>query len=76
MHSGEVKMWRAVIQRAIADAFNKKLADLEQIEALEWICNGGLDFEVVCDLANVTPKAVREFFSKKRIYELNRKTSN
>jgi thiamine monophosphate kinase len=64
---GEIKMWRAVVDRAIADTTDKKLQIRERIEALDWICNGGLDFQLVCDFANVSPNSVRKKWLKRLI---------
>jgi hypothetical protein len=66
-NDGEIKMWRAVIDRSIADVTDKKLQIQERIEALNWICDGGLDFEIVCDFANVSPHFVRRKLLEKKI---------
>jgi hypothetical protein len=36
------------------------------MEALRWLRDGGLDFEIVCDFANVSPQNVRKKFGRKR----------
>jgi hypothetical protein len=67
MHSGEEKMWQAVIDRAISDAMDKKLNEVEKTEAFNWLFFGGIDFEIVCDFANVAPNAARKKWLRKRI---------
>jgi hypothetical protein len=60
-------MWQAVISQAFIDSTNRRLPQRDRIEALRWLCNGGLDFEIVCDMANVSSDAVR----KKNVGEKN-----
>jgi predicted HTH domain antitoxin len=63
---GEIKMWRAVIATAINDAVNPKLYETGY-EALEWIYHGGIDFELVCEFAGVSPNAVRKELLRRRV---------
>jgi hypothetical protein len=66
MQKGEIGMWQAVINRAIADAIDEKLCESKRTEALDWIYNGGPYFEQACDFANVTPDAVRMELLRKK----------
>ncbi|GHT93653.1 hypothetical protein FACS1894122_09190 [Alphaproteobacteria bacterium] len=74
MCDGEVRMWRAIIKRAIADVIDSNVRERERKEAFDWICQGGRYFERACDCANVTPNAVRMELLKKRICKANRNT--
>jgi hypothetical protein len=58
-------MWRAVIEQAFTDATNWQLPRQDRMEALHWLRNGGLDFQIVCDLADVSPDAVRKKLMRK-----------
>lgn len=55
-----VSLWRAVIDRAIDDALlpPSRTALIEQAEA--WLGGNGKDFQLICYLAMLEPKFVRE----------------
>jgi hypothetical protein len=59
---GEIKMWKAVIERAMADAFSNRIGKATKRKIFDWFCGGGFDFDFVCDMANVFPKNVRKEF--------------
>jgi hypothetical protein len=67
MRYGEEKLWLAVIERAMSDITDKQLSIYERMEVFDWIYDGGLDFELVCDLANVSPNAVRKKLLEKKV---------
>jgi hypothetical protein len=62
MCTGEIKLWRAVINMAISDALNKRLNAWDRRAALHWLWRDNVDFFVVCDLAGVEPEAIRRGF--------------
>ncbi len=54
-------MWRNVVHLALADATDQRKSNaLHQSEALIWIERGGKDFFMVCDMADYSPKYVRD----------------
>jgi hypothetical protein len=67
MDYGEEKMWRAVLEQAFKDVTDRRLPRQDRIEALRWLRNEGLDFQIVCDLADVPPDAVRKKLGRKKV---------
>ncbi len=61
---GEKLLWRAVVDRAMADACgcvtNEKPVMRERMieGAVAWFERGGIDMRLVCDLADVDPQAL------------------
>lgn len=54
-------LWRNVIHLALADATDQITANaLNQSKALAWIERGGKDFILVCEMADYSPRYVRE----------------
>jgi len=80
--SPEVKLWRAVIKRAILDCcgifedskFNNRLATRHRIiyEAESWF-NLKEDFYQICDYANIEPDNVVEIKERAKRYFTNSK---
>lgn len=67
MRNGEVELWRAVILQAIKDANGGNgIGLLERNAAKNWFSRGGLDFELVCELAEIDSNAIRESFLESR----------
>ncbi len=59
----ERAIWRAVITQAFTDLRSnakKPMIKKAKIEAIEWIFNGGEDFDAVCLNAGYEPEIVRE----------------
>ena len=56
--SPETRLWETVLIRAIQDAMGDGNT-LEKSKAQTWIRNGGHNFKLVCDLADVDPLQVR-----------------
>ena len=56
-HSPEAKLWRAVIHRALLDAFTKpdRSGDpfRETVEARGWLTRGGCNLRDVCEFAGI-----------------------
>jgi hypothetical protein len=67
MLSGEEKMWRAVIERAVADAFSNRTGEATKRKIFDWFYGGGFDFDFVCDMANVSPANVRKKLLREKI---------
>jgi hypothetical protein len=67
MYKGEKKMWQAVIKQAISDSMDKNLSKTEKTEAANWLFFGGIDFQTVCDFANVAPNAARKEWLRRKI---------
>ncbi|MDR2067646.1 MAG: hypothetical protein LBP41_01500 [Holosporaceae bacterium] len=67
MLSGEEKMWRAVIERAITDAFSNRTCKATKREIFDWFYGGGFDFDFVCDMADVSPANVRRKLLREKI---------
>jgi hypothetical protein len=74
MLSGEEKMWRAIIERAIADAFSNRTSETTKRKIFDWFYEGGFDFNFVCDMANVSPENVRRVLLREKIRK--QKTTN
>ena len=80
--SNEIKLWRAVIKRAILDCcgifedskFNNRLATRHRIiyEAESWF-NLKEDFYLICDYANIEPDNVVEIKERAKRYFTNSK---
>lgn len=58
MVAGERRLWRAVVLQAIDDVFS--LNDRNQRAAIRWIFGNSKDFRMVCELAGVAPRWVRQ----------------
>ena len=65
--SGEVALWRAVIEQAMNDACTKPrvmpcgdrtFSSLESEKARDWFWRAGVDFGFVCDCADLNGSAV------------------
>ncbi|MBF0368299.1 MAG: hypothetical protein HQL52_02480 [Magnetococcales bacterium] len=56
--SAETRLWETVLIRAIQDALGEGNS-LEMSKARSWIRNGGHNFKLVCDLADVDPNRLR-----------------
>jgi hypothetical protein len=65
MIKGEIKLWQAVVAKAMSDALNPRLYRTRK-EAFKWIYNGGPHFEFVCDLAGVSPSTVKKELLKRK----------
>ena len=66
----ERSMWAKVVPHAIIDAtYQGKSAQgvLEKARADSWFRNGGHDFALVCSLAGLDPRSVREAYVEGRI---------
>ncbi len=68
--SGEVALWRAVIDQALQDAVAAKrimrygrptFADLERNKARNWFWRASADFGFVCDCADLDESAVASY---------------
>jgi hypothetical protein len=70
---GEIKMWRAVIRQAMTDALDKARTKHQRAQAFHWFYGGNPDFQTVCDLARVSPNAVRKGFLEKRIKRIEKR---
>lgn len=56
---GEVKLWRAVLVRAIKDAVGMDcVSRLIQEQAQRWLYRGDKDFKMVCQYAGYDPEQV------------------
>lgn len=64
--SGEEKLWRAVIARALADAYqlNCQASDYDRSMALSWLRRGNAHFRLVCALAGYDPGYVLRIAEK------------
>lgn len=63
--TGEILLWRAVIDRAARDAFGCTDSNLYRHQALRWFFQKSpKSFCFVCDLAELDPDAVRDHFFK------------
>lgn len=63
--TGEILLWRAVIDRAARDAFGCTDSNLYRHQALRWFFQKSpQSFCFVCDLAELDPDAVRDHFFK------------
>tara|TARA_Y100000361_G_scaffold151312_1_gene168509 strand:+ start:788 stop:1114 length:327 start_codon:yes stop_codon:yes gene_type:complete len=79
--SPELKLWRAVIKRAILDCcgifedskFNGRLATRHRIiyEAESWFNNLDQQYELVCSFADMAPDTVIEFKERAKKYFKN-----
>ena len=60
--SPSARLWRAVLHRAILDAFalpgRGGSTVRETIEAQEWLTGGGKDFALVCELAGIDAEMI------------------
>lgn len=63
---GEQRLWQRVIHQLLIDAQGKAggIKGEEKLNvqhcAIRWFIKGGRDFHMVCDLAGINPKWVRE----------------
>ena len=63
--TGEILLWRAVIDRAARDAFGCTDSSLYRHQAMRWFFQKSpQSFCFVCDLAELDPDAVRDHFFK------------
>lgn len=63
--TGEILLWRAVIDKAARDAFGYTDSNIYKQQALSWFFhNRSQSFRFVCDLADLDPDAVRDHFFK------------
>ena len=58
MVSGEQRLWKAVVLQAIEDICAVHYRD--QRAAIKWIFCNSEDFRMVCELAGVAPRWVRQ----------------
>ena len=64
--TGEILLWRAVIDRAARDAFGCTDSNLYRYQALRWFFQKSpQSFCFVCDLAELDPDAVRKAITSK-----------
>ena len=78
--TGEILLWRAVIDRAARDAFGCTDSSLYRHQALRWFFQKSpQSFCFVCDLAELDPDAVRDHFFKAlmtKIFTIFKRYSN
>ena len=64
MVNGDLMLWRSVLIQAIKDATSKRNPK-EKWKAIDWFLQGGKDFRLVCELAELEPNNVRNLVCKK-----------